>query len=901
MYAPPVARLLLADGSSQIHRTYHALARQGTNLTAPDGTPTGALLAFLSVMRKAVRRHQPTHVAVMFDLRAPTFRHELFPAYKAQRDKTPEDLVRQIELAHEALAALRIPMVELAGFEADDVIATLAVRAAREGHDVVILSSDKDLLQLVGPHVVMHHALRDQVMDEAATREYFGVPPENVPDILAIRGDASDNIPGVKGIGEKGALQLVEKYGHIESILASLPAIEADESLGRLRKRMAALLAEQADDARLALELVTLRHDVPLDVSLDDLVVRAPDAGATLAVFTRLGFTKLLADLGIAAAPGAQQPESAIPSAGSSIVRSKADAAALASHLRAAGRVALAASGGSRLDGLALASGPGQSAFIPRDEDAWSAPEVAALLADRDTRKAGHDLKPLVKLLAREHLVLDGLSFDAMLASYVLDPSRRSHDLEGLAADHLGWAPAHDGSEAPADTPTQATLAFPSREDLARDAGGRADLALRLSTELRPRIEAAGLASLFDDIEMPLVPVLAEMEATGVRIDVGELEALRKELETRLDTLTADCHRLAGREFNIASPKQLGEVLYDELGLASTTKTATGARSTAQDVLEDLAGEHPIVDLVLEHRELSKLAGTYVEVLPRLVSPETGRVHTTYHQAVAATGRLSSTDPNLQNIPIRTELGRRIRRAFVAAPDHVLVGADYSQVELRIMAHLSGDEALCEAFARGEDIHRSTAAKMFHVMPDLVTTEMRNRAKVINFGLLYGMTAHGVATRLGCSRTEATTLIDGYFGAYPRMRETVERLIEATRVDPRHEARTLFGRVRPLEEIVSRNQGRRMFAERAAVNTVVQGTAADLMKLAMIAAHRRLRAGHPRARLILQVHDELVAEVPEADAEAALRTIIDAMEGVHALKAPLRAVGGIGRSWYDLK
>ncbi len=897
-YPASVARLLLADGSSQIHRTYHALARQGTNLTAPDGTPTGALIAFLNVLRKAVKDHGPTHVAVTFDLRGPTFRHELFPDYKAQRDKTPEDLVTQIALAREVLAALRIPILEKQGFEADDVIATIASRAAADGHDVVILSSDKDLLQLVGPHVVMHHALRDQLMDEAAAREYFGVAPEHVTDVLAIMGDTSDNIPGVKGIGDTGATALVAKYGTIENILESLAAIEADESLGRLRKRNAKLLREQADDVRVAKNLVTLRRDVPLEVTFEALVSTTPDAEATRAVLTRLGLVKLLADLRLeasAAAPPA--PVSALPATAFSVAQSPADIDAVRAAARSAGRLALGLDAeGERMNGLALATAEGAATFVARENGLLEGSSLRDLLADTSTRKVTHDLKAVLR--RADGLRIAGPTFDSMIASYVLDATRRNHELQDLATEHLGWQPKSASGDAVAG---QASLAFGTSESRAADAAERATLALALESKLRPLVDAGGFAPLLDRIEMPLVPVLAEMEATGVRIDAPVLHELRAEIEHRLGFLTSECHRLAGREFNIASPRQLGEILFDHLGLESKTKTATGARSTAQDVLETLAGEHPIVDFVLEHRELSKLVGTYIEVLPRLVDPRTGRVHTTFNQVGAATGRLSSIDPNLQNIPIRTELGRRIRKAFVADEGRVLAGADYSQIELRIMAHLSGDEALCEAFARGEDIHRATAAKMFHVAPELVTPAQRNGAKVINFGLLYGMTAHGVATRLGCSRAEAKALIDGYFGAYPRMRETVDRLIEQARNDPKHEARTLFGRVRRLEELVSRNQGRRAFSERAAVNTVIQGTAADIMKIAMIAAHATLRDKHPTARLILQVHDELVVECDAGEADAVLATLIQAMESAHVLAAPLQAVGGVGSSWYDLK
>ncbi len=885
-------RLLIADGSSQIHRTFHALARSGAALTAPDGRPTGALLSFLNVLRKAVRTHEPTHVAVTFDRSRTSFRTELFPSYKQQRDATPEDLITQIDLAREALAALNIPLVELDDYEADDVIATLAERAAAAGWQVVILSSDKDLMQLVRPGVVLHHASRDEIMDEAAVTERFGVPPDLVADVLAIMGDASDNIPGVRGIGEKGALGLVSRHGGVENILAHLPEIEADEELGRGRKRMVSLLSEQADQLRLARRLTDLVRDAPVPVAIDDLAMRAPDADATRALFGELGLTRLLQDLGLA--EGAPSPAAAASSlarvtAGLVVAPSRDVMARLADAARSSGTMGLALADGREDGELPLGQPPARVGLSAGTEDAVAIELEAAVadaglravLADAAVGKAGFGLKTSIRRLGGLGAPVSGDLFDVELASGLIEWGRW-RDLPALASE-------------------LAAQDLPEAADPAR-AAAEARACLALEPILRRDLETRGMTRLHAEVEAPAIRVLAEMEDAGITLDPGALEGLRVEMQARLDELTASCHRLAGREFNVASPKQLGEVLFGELGLTPQGKTAkTGVPSTASDVLEAIAGEHAIVPAVLEHREIAKLLGTYVEVLPRLVNPATGRIHATFHQLGAETGRLSCTEPNLQNIPIRSELGRRIRKAFVAAEGMTLIGADYSQVELRIMAHVSGDTALCEAFARGEDIHRATAATMFGIMPDLVTSEMRSRAKVINFGVIYGMTAHGVAQRLGCTRSEGQQLIDGYFGAYPRMRDTVTRLIEEVRQHPRHEARTLFGRARALPEIVSRNQGRRAFAERAAVNTVIQGTAADLMKLAMIRASERLRREFPAARLLVQVHDELVAEAPLAEADAALHAMIQAMEGVSQLRAPLVAQGGKGRTWYDLK
>jgi DNA polymerase-1 len=911
-----VARLLVADGSSQIYRAFHAMARgAGRALTADDGTPTGALLGFLQILRKAIRDYAPDHVAVAFDRSEPTFRHERFPEYKAQRDAMPEDLQVQLKLAKDALAALRVPVLELSGWEADDVIATLTRRARERGEEVVILSSDKDLLQLVGEGVALHHTVRDRLLDAEGAEEVYGLPPERVRDYLAIVGDASDNVPGVKGIGDKGARELVRAYGDLDAILASRDEIAGNEALGRTRKRMAKLLAEQEDAARLAWELIGLADDAPLAVDFDALAVTEPDREACAELFGKLGFHRLLDELGVDGPAGAETADAASVEADYRVAATRTELEALAEGLRAAGRFALDTETDALdphvagLVGISVSRAPGEGAYVPlgtpegepRADAATVQELLGPVLADAALEKVLQNAKYDLCVLERHDLSVQGVEFDTMIASYLLDSSRRSHGLDALAADHLGYRTIAY-SELAGTGKEQVTLDRVPVSAVARYAAEDADVTLRLSELFRPRLVDAGVERVFREIEMPLVPVLTRMELAGVKVDADVLASFSEELEVRLGGLEREIHASAGREFSVSSPKQLAEVLFDELGLKPRGRTAkTGARSTAVDVLEQLAVEHPLPALVLEYRELSKLKGTYVDVLPKLINPETGRVHTTYNQSVAATGRLSSQDPNLQNIPIRTELGRRIREAFVAEPGHLLVGADYSQVELRIMAHLSGDEALCRAFREGEDIHRRTAAEVFDVMPDLVTDDLRRRAKEVNFGVLYGMGAHGLAQRLGIRRTEAQGIIDRYFDRLPRVRETIDRLVEAVREDPRHEARTLFGRARALPDIASRSHAQRSFAERAAVNTVMQGTAADLIKLAMIRLDERLRAESPGSRLILQVHDELVVEAPEAEAEAVRELVVDAMENVHELRIPLEVVASVGGSWYQLK
>jgi DNA polymerase-1 len=910
-----VARVLLTDGSSQIYRAFHAMARTaGRPLAAADGTPTGALLTFLQVLRKAMATHAPDMVAVAFDLPGPTFRHERLDSYKAKRQEMPEELEVQLHLAREALAAMGLRVVEVPGYEADDVIATLARQAREQGHEVVILSSDKDLLQLVRPGVVMHHALRDEVMDEAAVEAYFGVPPQRVADVLAIMGDASDNIPGVRGIGDKGATQLVQLYGDVETILASTSRIAQDERLGRLRKRLAQLLTEHAQDARLARELVALADDMTLPVTLPDLEPQPADTQACTTLFSRLGLRRFLDEYGQHRPETKALADVSTSGAVYATVDSPELLEALAGKLRAAGRFALDTETdgrdvhSARLVGIALSTAPLSGDYLPICHVAGTClplplvrEKLGPLLADPSLRKVGQNCKFDIEVLERHALPVKGVVMDTMIASYLLDSSRRSHDLDSLAEDHLGYRTI-TYAEVAGTGKDERTLDQVGIAEVTRYSGEDADVSLRLADTLAPRIEQAGLSRVFHEIEMPLVPVLASMELTGVRVDALVLSEISAELDKRLFELTHEIHRLAGHEFSIASPKQLATVLFDELGLVPRGRTVkTGARSTAFEVLEQLASEHPLAALVLEHRELSKLKGTYVDVLPTLVKNTTGRVHTSYNQSVAATGRLSSSDPNLQNIPIRTELGRRVRRAFVPAPGRLFVGADYSQVELRVMAHVSEDDTLCAAFAAGEDIHRTTAAQVFGVAPELVTTEMRTRAKEVNFGVLYGMTAHGLAQRLGCSRHVAQEIIERYFARLPRVKQTIERIIREVRDDPKHEARTLYGRARAFPDIVSRNQGQRQFAERASVNTVVQGTAADLIKLAMIDLHARLAEQSPESRLILQVHDELVVEAPEKDAERVKAIVVDAMENVEELRAPLRVAASVGASWYELK
>ncbi|MEM7248337.1 MAG: DNA polymerase I [Acidobacteriota bacterium] len=742
------------------------------------------------------------------------------------------------------------------------------------------------------------------------------MPPHQVADVLAIMGDSSDNIPGVKGIGEKGAKVLISKLGDLETALASADVIENDTEFGRTRKKMAKLLREQPDEARKARELVALREDVELSVTLDDLALKGPDEEASRKLFSRLGLVRLLGELGIEAPeePELELADAAARKASYELVEDEGTLKDLCDRLRKAGGFALRAitSGGdphrAELLGLAVSCEPGSGSYLPlgqvygrRLSLELVKTELGPLLADPLVAKLGHDLKYDGNLLARHGMVLDGITADTYLASTLLDPDRRSHGLDSLAADHLE-AKLLSRSEVAGAGDEELSLDRVAPEKVGPHAAESCDLAFQLDELLQPRLVEDGLEKVYREIELPLMPVLASMEEHGITLCVDVLAELGKEVDDGLTTLTAEIHEMAGREFSINSPKQLGEVLFDELGLETKGRTAkTGARSTSVDVLERLAADHPLPGKVIEHRELAKLKGTYLDALPKLVREDTGRIHTTYHQTHAATGRLSSTDPNLQNIPIRTELGRQIRKAFVAEDGWLLVGADYSQVELRVMASVAEEPALVEAFEKGEDIHATTAAKVFDLEPSEVTAEHRRRAKEVNFGVLYGMGAFGLGQRLGIPRKQAEEIIERYFARMPRVKETTERLIAEVREDERHRARTVFGRVRPLPEIVSRSFNRRAFAERAAVNAVVQGSAADLIKLAMIEVYRRLEREVPKARLLLQVHDELVLEAPEKDAEKARALLVECMEGIGGLDVPLEAVASVGPNWYELK
>ncbi|HEX7086768.1 MAG TPA: DNA polymerase I [Vicinamibacterales bacterium] len=900
MHARP--RLFLIDGSSQMYRAYHAIR----GLSGPDGRSTNAVYGFVTMLRKLIADHTPEYIAASFDLAGPTFRDALVTDYKANRAPMPDDLAEQIPWVHEACEALGVPVLTSRGFEADDVIGTLARRAVDAGFDVVIVTGDKDFFQLVNGGIRVFNP-RDEGtwFDRDAVHAKFGVWPEQVVDVLALMGDTIDNIKGVPGIGEKGARELIATYGSLDALLERAAEVP--------QKRYREGLLAHADDARQSRELARIHTDVPVTVDFETLKYRGSDRARCYELFGRLGFRSLLMEY----APTAETVEKSYTLVTDSAALSEVVAAAAAAerigiHVIADGERPMEAS----LVGIAIADAPRRAWYVPVGRSNGSLLDAGGglpletildalrgVLEAASPRKTGHDLKSAAVLLAQHGVTLGGLDFDTMIGSYLLDPTRSAHGIEDTALEHLGYKAVAAGS-----LTGKGARAIPIAElppaALCDYAAERADLPLQLAPNLEARLEAEGLTRVWRELEEPLIPVLAAIEQAGVRIDTEVLRRQSANVERELDALAARIYALAGVEFNINSPRQLGEVLFEKMQLPTARRTGrTKAMSTAFEVLEELAQVHEMPRLVLDWRALQKLKGTYLGALPQLVNPRTGRVHTSFNQAVAATGRLSSSDPNLQNIPIRTELGREIRRAFIAAPGHVLISADYSQIELRVLAHLSGDETLIAAFQRGEDIHDRTALKVFGTDSGLSPHELRRRAKIINYALLYGKTAFTLAKDIGVTQQAAQEFIDAYFAGFPRVRAFIDRTLEETRATG--VVRTMFGRRRLVPEITSRNGAVRAAAERMTVNMPIQGTAADILKLAMIALHRDLTSrngdGTPAARMILTVHDELVFEVRREAADEYAALIRDRMQNATRLAVPLDVDVGIGENWKDAK
>jgi DNA polymerase-1 len=906
---------------SFIFRAYHAMARQRP-MSTKTGLPTAAIYVFVNMLRKLREDFSPEYLAAVFDVAGPTFRDEQaeavttirkfdiktqtfteveYKGYKANRSAMPEDLVQQVPYIRRALEAYRIPILEVVRFEADDVIGTLARKAAEASHPVYVVSSDKDMMQLVNDQVQILNPPKDNLIcDAAKVEEILGVPPERVVDVMALRGDAIDNIPGAPGIGDKGSVEIIRRFGTVEQALERAAEVEKKTYRESLLNNREAILFSKS--------MATIDTHVPIELDVESMRAGEPNLDDLRALFTELEFTSLLKEL---------LPVVEVSATHYTEAKSAEDVGRVLSAVTAGGALAVAVEHGVSAEAaeeeaieaqpqemqmflVGAGDSPAQSeptalrvaisaaagsATIVKLDSADAANLLRSVLADASVPKAIHDYKAAIHALQAQEtsspgvslagVPLAGVRHDPMLYSYLLDLTYSSHRLADVALRRFNLKLAEELAES-------------------------ADITGRLAAALRSDVEQAGLAKLYEEMDLPLVPVLARMEQAGVKIDTAALLQMSGELEREIAAQAKQIYEVAGMEFNVGSPKQLGDVLFNRMNLPKPVKYGKGRTiSTAVDVLEELAENHPIARMVLDYRQLTKLKSTYVDALPVLINPATGRLHTTFGQTGTATGRLSSANPNLQNIPVRTELGRGIRAAFIAEPGHVLLTADYSQIELRLLAHFSRDPLLVEAYRRGDDIHSLTASQLFGVPPLMVTPDHRRQAKVVNFGIVYGLSAFGLSQQLGIEPGEAKQFIAAYFEKYKGVRAFIDKTLEEARRDMK--VRTLFGRVRPIPDINSKNANQRGFAERTAVNTPLQGTAADLIKIAMIRIDAVLRERGMKSRMTLQVHDELVFEVPENEVEAMQPLVREHMEKVHALAVPLQVDMGVGPNWRDLE
>jgi DNA polymerase I len=913
----PQQRIFLIDTMSFIFRAYHAMARQRP-MSTKKGLPTAAIYVFVNMLRKLRDDFSPEYLAAVFDPAGRTFRDDQadavtsirkfdiktqtfteveYKGYKANRAAMPEDLVQQVPYIRRALEAYRIPILEVPRFEADDVIGTLARKAAEASHPVYVVSSDKDMMQLVNDRVHILNPPKDNLIcDPAKVEEILGVPPDRVVDIMALRGDAIDNIPGAPGIGDKGSVEIIKRFGTVEKALDRAAEVEKKTYRESLQNNREAILFSK--------DMATIETNVPIELDVDSMRMGKPDIDALRSLFTELEFTSLLKELlpvvevteaDYREAKSAVDVETvihAVPAEGSLAIAIERQPTSKATEEpeadeeiqenSAAGEAQMSLISDSEMSPsipaaptcrAAVSAGAGSVLSVQLDASA-AGEKLRAALDDANLLKSVHDYKSAIHALAPLGITLAGVRHDPMLYSYLLDPTYSSHELSEVALRRFNLKLSGDLAEA-------------------------ADITGRLTAALRSDVEQAQLTKLYDEIDLPLVPVLARMEAAGVKVDTGALAHMSTELAREIAVKEKEIHEAAGTEFNVGSPRQLGDVLFNRMNLPKPAKYGKGRTiSTAVDVLEELAENHPIARMVLDYRQLTKLKSTYVDALPALINPATGRVHTTFGQTGTATGRLSSANPNLQNIPIRTALGRGIRAAFIADPGCLLLTADYSQIELRLLAHFSHDPLLVEAYRRGDDIHTLTASQVFGVPPLMVTPDHRRQAKVVNFGIVYGLSPFGLSQNLGIEPAEAKQFITNYFQTYAGVRAFIDKTLEEARRELK--VKTLFGRVRPIAVINSKNANQRGFAERTAVNTPLQGTAADLIKVAMIGIDAALRERGLKSRMTLQVHDELVFEVPENEVEIMKPLVREHMEHAHELVVPLLVEMGIGANWRDL-
>jgi DNA polymerase-1 len=912
----PSTPIVLVDGSSYLYRAYHALPP----LTNSRNQATGAVKGVINMLRRLIKDYPGSQVAVIFDAKGKTFRDQIFAEYKANRPPMPDDLREQIQPIHDIIRAMGLPLIAVEGVEADDVIGTYARQATEQGLEVVVSTGDKDMAQLVNQHITLVNTMTNTLMDERGVQDKFGIPPSLIIDYLALMGDKVDNIPGVAGVGEKTALGLLQGIGGLDAIYANLDKVAGLALRGA--KTLAAKLEKEKERAYLSYELATIKLDVELEQAVEALAQTEPDSEQLLACFREMEFKSWVDEI---EQGGSGVPAQASPAVASSetelappalennyqIVLTRADFDHWLSRLQQADLFAFDTETTSldymaaRVVGVSFAVTAGEAAYVPFGHDYLGVEQqleedfvlasLKPLLEDPNKAKVGQNLKYDRSVLANHQIELRGIRFDTMLESYVLNSTATRHDMDSLANHYLGLSTTKFEQIAGKGA-KQLTFNQIELEQAGPYAAEDADITLRLHQALWPQLQSEpSLASVLEDIELPLVSVLSRIERNGALVSKDLLGAQSLEIKLRLAELEESAHELAGEAFNLSSPKQLGNILFEKLALPVIKKTPKGAPSTAEEVLAELALDYPLPKVLMEYRGLSKLKSTYTDKLPDMISPVTGRIHTSYHQAVTATGRLSSADPNLQNIPIRTAEGRRVRQAFIAAPGYKLVAADYSQIELRIMAHLSQDQGLLEAFAQGRDIHQATAAEVFAVELAAVSTEQRRRAKAINFGLIYGMSAFGLAKQIDVGRHEAQQYIDTYFARYPG----VKRYMDNTRADAaeRGYVETLFGRRLYLPEINASNGMRRQAAERTAINAPMQGSAADIIKKAMIAMQASLDQSGIDAKIIMQVHDELVFEVAAGQLDTLLPEITGVMEAAAKLDVPLVVDTGVGDNW----
>jgi DNA polymerase-1 len=890
--------LVLVDGSSYLFRAYHALPP----LTNSHGEATGAIVGVVNMLRKLISDYAPEQMAVVFDAPGGTFRHRLYEQYKANRPPMPDDLREQIEPLHRIIEAMGLPLLIVPDVEADDVIGTLATLASAAGRQTLISTGDKDLAQLVDAHVTLINTMTGELLDRPGVLQKFGVAPEQIVDYLALVGDSADNIPGVAKCGPKTAVKWLSQYQTLDALMAHA---------GEIKGKVGENLRDALDQLPVSRDLALIRRELSLDAGLDDLHPRRPDLARLREMYERIESRRLLTSLeeeGPAPDPGPQEEAAdyqliLTQQAFDSWLQRLASAELFAFDTETTSLDYMQA----EIVGVSFAVEPGEAAYLPLAHDYPGVPEqldrdralaaLKPLLEDAERPKVGQNLKYDMSVLARYGIEMRGVAYDTMLESYVLDSTATRHDMDSLAQKYLNRKTIKF-EEVAGKGAKQLRFDQVTLESAGPYAAEDADVTLCLHREIWPKLaQEPSLRTLFEQIELPLIAVLSRMERTGVRIDAAMLDAQTGELAERMQALEAEAYQVAGRTFNMGSPKQIGQIFFEELELPVIAKTPKGAPSTAESVLQELAERgYPLPQLILQHRGLSKLKSTYTEKLPKLINADSGRLHTSYHQAVAATGRLSSSDPNLQNIPIRSSEGRRIRQAFVAEPGWVMLAADYSQIELRIMAHLSGDAGLLSAFAEGLDVHRATAAEVFGVAsPEAVSDEQRRSAKAINFGLIYGMSAFGLARQLGIERGAAQSYVERYFERYPGVHDFMERTRTAAREQGFVE--TVFGRRLYLPEINARNGQRRAAAERTAINAPMQGTASDIIKRAMLEVDGWIQREQPAVRMIMQVHDELVFEVEKRSVEAARAKIIEAMSGAAALRVPLVVDVGVGENW----